>query len=146
MFVFFDRKCLDYNKCEVDRFARYVNSQKVYYISYSIARRNPGFDKTLYPPVECGESALTYDQWVGLENAEPVKKDIETIENKFVSKVEEFVKQDTKVESKEGGDDKVKELEGKVAELEAKIKALEEENANLKKQLEGNEAKPEETA
>ena len=39
-----------------------------------------------------------------------------------------------------------KELEGKVAELEAKIKALEEENANLKKQLEGSEAKPEETA
>ena len=144
--VFFDRKCLDYNKCEIDRFARYVNSQKVYYISYSIARRNPGFDKTLYPPVECGEAALTYDQWVGGENAEPVKKDIETIENKFVSKAEEFVKQDTKVESKEGGDDKVKELEGKVAELEAKIKALEEENANLKKQLEGNEAKPEETA
>ena len=91
-------------------------------------------------------SCSNFDQWVGGENAEPIKKDIETIENKFVSKVEEFVKQDTKVESKEGGDDKVKELEGKVAELEAKIKALEEENANLKKQLEGGEAKPEETA
>ena len=50
--------------------------------------------------MECGEAALTYDQWVGGENAEPVKKDIETIENKFVSKVEEFVKQDIKVESK----------------------------------------------
>ncbi len=145
--VMFDRKALDYNTLEVDRFARYVNSHKVYYVNFTIPRRNPGFDPSLYPPVECGEAALTYDKWVGGENAEPIRKDINTIDNKFV-KGEDFVKQ-------EGGssDDKVKELEGKIAELEAKISQLTEENANLKKQLEekeGNkpegEAKPEEEA
>ena len=133
--VLFDRKCLDYNTLEVDRFARYVNSQKVYYVSFTIPRRNPGFDASLYPPVECGEAALTYDQWVAGETAEPVKKDINTIENKFVSNVEVFDRKEAKTEPK-GGDDKVKELEAKVAELTAKVAQLTEENEKLKKQLE----------
>ena len=137
--VMFDRKCLDYNRLEVDRFARYVNSQKVYYISYTIPRRNPGYDPTLYPPVECGEAALTYDQWVGGETSEPVKKDINTIENKFVSNVQEFVKQEIKHEVKTP-EMKIKELEGKIAEMSVKINQLTEENAKLKKQIEAKKA------
>ena len=141
--VLFERKCLDYNKLEVDRFARYVNSQKVYYISFTIPRRNPGYDKTLYPPVECGEPALTYDKWVAGENAEPVKKEIDTIENKFVSKADAFVKQATITEAKPSDDDgKVKELEAKLAELENKYKKLQEENEELKKKVAEKEAKP----
>ena len=136
--VMFERKCLDYNKNEIDRFARYVNSQKVYYVSFTIPRRNPGFDQTLYPPVECGEAALTYDNWVAGENAEPIKKEINTIENKFVSKVEVFVKQEVKKVEKTP-EEKVKELEGKLAELSVKCNQLEEENAKLKKQLQGLE-------
>ena len=132
--VLFDRKCLDYNTLEVDRFARYVNSQKVYYVSFTIPRRNPGFDPTLYPPVECGEAALTFDQWSAGENAEPVKKEINTIENKFVSKVEVFVKQEVKKVEKTP-EEKVNELEGKLAELSVKLNQLEEENAKLKKEL-----------
>ena len=137
--VLFDRKCLDYNTLEVDRFARYVNSQKVYYISFTIPRRNPGFDPTLYPPVECGEAALNYDQWIGGETAEPCKKEINTIENKFVSKVEVFVKQEIKVEKKTP-EDKIKELEGKIAEFSVKINQLTEENSKLKKQIEAKKA------
>ena len=137
--VLFDRKCLDYNTLEVDRFARYVNSQKVYYISFTIPRRNPGFDPTLYPPVECGEAALSYEQWTGGETAEPVRKEINTIENKFVSKVEVFVKQEVKVEVKTP-EDKIKELEGKIAEISVKINQLTEENAKLKKQIEAKKA------
>ena len=132
--VMWERKCLDYNKNEIDRFARYVNSQKVYYVSFTIPRRNPGFDPTLYPPVETGEAALTYDQWIAGENAEPIKKEINTIENKFVSKVETFVKQEVKVAPKTP-EEKVKELEGKLAELSVKCNQLEEENAKLKKEL-----------
>ena len=132
--VMFERKCLDYNRLEVDRFARFVNSQKVYYISYTIPRRNQGFDPTLYPPVECGEAALTYDQWVEGQNAEPIKKEINTIENKFVSKVETFVKQEVKVEEKKP-EDKIKELEDKLSALKVKYTQLEEENAKLKKEL-----------
>ena len=142
--VMFDRKCLDYNKLEVDRFARYVNSQKVFYVSYTIPRRNPGYDPTLYPPVECGEPALTYEQWVGGETAEPIKKEINTIENKFVSQVQTFVKQEVKVEAKTP-DAKIKELEGKIAEMSVKINQLTEENAKLKKQIEAKKAEKQQT-
>ena len=142
--VMFDRKCLDYNKLEVDRFARYVNSQKVFYVSYTIPRRNTGFDPTLYPPVECGEPALTYEQWVGGETAEPIKKEINTIENKFVSQVQTFVKQEVKVEVKTP-EAKIKELENKIAEMSVKINQLTEENAKLKKQIEAKKAQKQET-
>jgi hypothetical protein len=131
----FERKCLDYNRNEIDRFARYVNSQKVYYVSFTIARRNPGFDHTLFPPVFSGEPTLSYDQWAGGENGEPIKKEINTIENKFVSNAETFVKEEAKQESSSSPDDKVKELEEKLAELQAKLTQVKEENTNLKKEL-----------
>ena len=137
--VLWERKCLDYNKLEVDRFARFVNSGKVYYVSFTIPRRNPGYDPTLYPPVECGEAALSYDQWTGGQTSEPVRKAINTIENKFVSKVEVFVKQEVKVEKKKP-EDKIKELEGKIAEVSVKINQLTQENAKLKKQIEAKKA------
>ena len=138
--VMFERKCLDYNALEVDRFARYVNSGKVYYISFTIPRRNQIFDPSLYPPVECGEPALTYNQWIGGKTAEPVKKEINTIKNKFVSKVEVFEKKETKVEKK-SAKDKIKELEGKIREMTVKINQLTEENAKLKKKIEEKKAK-----
>ena len=143
--VMFDRKALDYNTLEIDRFARYVNSKKVYYVTYRIARRNPGYNPALYPPVECGEPALTYDQWVGGQTAEPIKKEINTIDNKFVSQVETFIKQEAKVEKKtpEG---KIKELEGKIAEISVKINQITEENIKLKKQIDELKAKKQENS
>jgi len=143
--VLFDRKALDYNTLEIDRFARFVNSKKVYYVTYRIARRNPGYNPALYPPVECGEAALTYDQWVGGQTSEPVKKEINTIDNKFVSKVETFVKQEAKVEAKTP-ENRVKELEGKIAEISVKINQLVEENTKLKKQIEELKAKKQENS
>ena len=143
--VMFDRKALDYNTLEIDRFARYVNSKKVYYVTYRIARRNPGYNPALYPPVECGEPALTYDQWVGGQTAEPIKKEINTIDNKFVSQVETFIKQEAKVEKKtpEG---RIKELEGKIAEISVKINQITEENIKLKKQIDELKAKKQENS
>ena len=143
--VMFDRKALDYNTLEIDRFARYVNSKKVYYVTYRIARRNPGYNPALYPPVECGEAALTYDQWVGGETAEPIKKEINTIGNKFVSNVETFVKQEAKAEAKTP-DSRIKELEGKIAEISVKINQITEENIKIKKQIDELKAKKQETS
>ena len=55
--VMWDRKYVDYNRNEVDRFARYVNSQKVNYASFTIpTRRNPGYDPILYPSVDTEEA------------------------------------------------------------------------------------------
>ena len=138
--VMFDRRYLDYNNLEIDRFARYVNSQKVYYISFTIPRRSSKYDPTLYSPVECGEPALSYDQWVSGETAEPIKKEINTIDNKFVSKDSNFEVQEVNVKPK-NGQEKIKELEGKIAQISVKINQLTEENAKLKKQIEDKKGK-----
>ena len=45
--VMFERRSMNYNSLEIDRFARYVNSGKVFYVSFTIPRRNPIFDPTL---------------------------------------------------------------------------------------------------
>jgi coronin-1B/1C/6 len=140
--VMFERRCMDYNKLEVDRFARYVNSHKVYYVSFSIPRRNPGYDPTLYPPVDIGEAVLTYDEWVSGKNGEAKKKPIDTIENKFVSKIDEKQVQKATTEEKtvtktdKSNDDKIKELKEKYAQLTSQFNQLNEENAKLKKELE----------
>ena len=83
---------------------------------------------------------MTYDQWTGGETAEPKKKEINTIENKFVSKVEVFVKQEVKV-VKKTPEENIKELEGKIAEMSVKVNQLTEENAKLKKQIQEKKAK-----
>ena len=139
--VMFERRSMNYNSLEIDRFARYVNSGKVFYVSFTIPRRNPIFDPTLYPPVEAGEAALTYDQWVGGETAEPIKKEINTFENQFMTaSVDEPRRKQTRVEKKMA-QDKLKELETIVAEMTEKINQLTEENAKLKKEIEEKKAK-----
>ena len=138
--VMFDRKYLDYNNLEVDRFARYVNSQNIYYVSFTIPRRSSRYDPTLYPPVECGEAALSYDQWANGETAEPIKKEINTIENKFVSKDDAFIMQEVNIKKKTP-EERIKELEGKITEISVKINQFTEENAKLKKQIEAKKGK-----
>ncbi len=133
--VLFDRRYLDYNTLEIDRFARYVNSQKVYYISFTIPRRSSKYDPTLYPPVECGEPALSYDQWVSGQTAEPVRKEINTIDNTFVKKDTPFEVQEVNVKPK-SAEEKIKDLEGKIAQISVKINQVTEENAKLRKQIE----------
>ena len=96
--VMFNRKNLDYNKLEIDRFVRYTNFGKVYYISYILPRRNPGYDPSLYPPVYSGEAALTYDQWIQGQNSEPIKKEIHTIGDKVIIKDEKLKEQEKKIE------------------------------------------------
>ena len=96
--VMFNRKNLDYNKLEIDRFASYKSSGKVYYISYILPRRNPGYDPSLYPPVYSGEAALTYDQWLQGQNSEPIKKEIHTIDDKIILKDEKLKEQEKKIE------------------------------------------------
>jgi hypothetical protein len=55
--VLFERKCLDYNKNEIDRFARFTSNNNIHYVNFLIRNKN-GFDKNLYPPIEYGEPAI----------------------------------------------------------------------------------------
>ena len=86
-----ERKTLDYNKCEIDKFIHYNNKKEISFISFCLSRKNPEYEPELYPPIYAGEPALTYDQWVAGENKEPIKKEIHLFDNKYVSKPENYV-------------------------------------------------------
>ena len=131
----FDRRYVDYNKNEIDRFVKYSKGV-LYTVSFRIPRKVDVFDAELFPELACGQPAQTFDEWAGGETKEPIKKKINEISNDFVSGENNFEKSTAGADS----NDKVKTLEAKVAELEAKVKALTEENESLKKKVEEKNA------
>ena len=116
----FERKILDYNKCEIDRFIHYNNKKEIHFISFCVSRKNPEYEPNLYPPVSSGEPALTYDQWVGGETKGPNKKEIHLLENKYVTKPDTLdIKEIKSGEKKEEKVDTV--LEEKIQMIEEKV-------------------------
>ena len=124
----FEKKTMDYNKCEVARFAKVVGKELIY-LSFYVPRRNPGYDPVLYPPVYAGEASVTSDEWMAGTNKDPIKKEINTIESKWVSEPMVFEKKVEEV--KKTPEEELKEMKAKVSELEEKIKVLETEKAEL---------------
>ena len=95
--IIFNRKGLDYNKFEIDRLANY-NKNKIYYISFKIP--NTEFNEDFFPPIEYGESALTYEQWIKGETSEPIKK-----------KINDFLKDKKEIKIKKNNENNKYELE-----------------------------------
>ena len=131
--VMFDKKTMDYNKCELDRFAKYTG-KNIVYLSFYYPKKVPEFDDSLYPKTFSGESALSLDDWVSGNNAEPVVKDIREIENKWISTPQTFEK---KVEEKKpiSTCPQCIQYEKTIEELNEKIQELEKENKMLKEKL-----------
>ena len=90
-FVMFDKKCMDYNRCELARFAK-CSKKTILYLSFNYPKKIPEFDENLYPKTFAGESALTLDEQINGNNKDPIKKDIRNIENKWVSESQIFEK------------------------------------------------------
>ena len=128
----FPKKTMDYNKCEVARFAKVVGKE-IMYLGFFVPRRNPGYDSSLYPPVYTGEPAITTDEWMGGANKDPIVKEINTIENKWVSEPMKFEKKVEEV--KKTSEEEIKELKLKVEQLEQKVQALEGEKEQLQNQV-----------
>jgi hypothetical protein len=134
--VMFDKKSMDYNKCELDRFAKY-SKKNIFYLSFNYPKKNPDFDESLYPPTFSGEPALTLDEWMGGSNKDPLKKDIRQIENKWVSQSQSFEKKIEPSPEEIAKSDKEKrgELENQIVKLTKRINELEIENQKLKKEI-----------
>ena len=124
----FDKKTMDYNKCEVARFAKVVG-RDLMYLSFYVPRRNPGYDPALYPPVYVGEPSITTEEWMAGTNKDPIVKEINTIDNKWAPAPMVFEKKVEEV--KKAPEQEIKELKLKIEELEQKVQALEDENSNL---------------
>ena len=133
--VMFEKKCMDYNKCELDRFAKYTG-KTIQYLSFYYPKRVPEFEEALYPPTFSGEAALSLNEWVSGTNKEPLKKDIRKIENKWVSEVQSFEKKIEEPKVVISPKSSNAELEKKVEELSNRVKELESENKILKDELE----------
>ena len=134
--VMFDKKSMDYNKCELDRFAKY-SKKNIFYLSFNYPKKNPDFDESLYPPTFSGEPALTLDEWMGGSNKDPLKKDIRQIENKWVSQSQSFEKkiEPSPEEIAKSDKEKRSELENQIVKLTKRINELEIENQKLKKEI-----------
>ena len=137
----FERRVLDYNKCEIDRFLHYNNKKELNFISFCIARKNPEYEPDLYPPVSIPEAALTYDQWISGENKEPIKKQIHLLDNQYVSKPENYISSNdnTNKDNKNNIDtdtlNKIKVIEEKVNEKQKIYDNLLKEKEDLDNKL-----------
>lgn len=89
----FPKRNMNYNKCEISRFAK-LTINTIEYLSFYVPKRNEGYDSTVYPECLAGEPALTYDAWIAGENANPIRKDITTLENKWAEGDIKFEKKD----------------------------------------------------
>ena len=120
--VMFDKKCMDYNRCELARFAK-CSKKTIMYLSFNYPKKIPDFDENLYPKTFSGESALTLDEWINGNNKDPIKKDIREIENKWVSESQVFEKKVEQSQTQISGNDQEKreQLEKTVEELKARI-------------------------
>ena len=144
-----ERRALDYGKNEIDRFLKFTPKKEIEIVSIVLPRRVPGFDATLYPPVFCGEPSLNVEQWSKGENGEPKVKEINTIENKYVTKVDAFIKKEAPKKVADTPEEKIKELEKKINELTSKLEAanktiekLTKENTELKNQSNAGNTAP----
>jgi len=77
----FPKRVMNYNRCEIDRFAKLTNNNTIEYLSFNIPRRNEGYDANIYPECLSGEPGLNVEEWIKGENKEPLRKNITKIEN-----------------------------------------------------------------
>ena len=143
-YALFETKCMDYNKCELVRFAK-ASDNYIEYLSFYYPKKNPQYDPNIYPFCYLGEPALTCEEWLSGQNKDPIVKEITEIENKWVSQVQEFEKKVEEPKAPQSEKEKIDLLESKVKELEDKVKELtlendklKEENNKLKEELNAN--------
>jgi len=158
--AFFPKRSMNYNKCEISRFAK-LTKDSIEYVSFYVPKRNEGYDPSIYPDCLVGEPALSLEEWQKGENRDPIRKNITTLENKWnVVSDMTFEKKVEVHEEKKGGNED--ELHYEIAHLKQqlndtssqvslliserddlieKLSHLQLENENLVKQLKEFESK-----
>jgi WD40 repeat protein len=75
------KRFVNYNRCEVARFAKLTNSNTIENLSFYVPKRNEGYDSSIYPDCLSGEPGLTVEEWVKGDNREAPRKNITLIGN-----------------------------------------------------------------
>ena len=147
-----NRKYLDKNKLEIDRFARYTNNNKIYYISFFIN------NEPFYPNSKLSQPQMTYDEWFKSKDIIE-KKENEDFENKKNKELEEEEKLKEYIVITKDENNRVSQFEGEnnkndieknnattalteqITLFKQKIEKLQEELDNKNKKLEKKEQK-----
>lgn len=138
----FDRNAVDYNKCEIDKFAKVTSNNKIIYESFYVFRKEYIYDPKLYPYVPCGEPSMTYDEWIAGENKGPKMVEINQLNRNFITKEDKFEKIiEKKVNLRP--EEELAELQKKLNELECGITALSGSNSLYSEFLEKEQIKNE---
>lgn len=96
----FPKRTMNYNKCEIARFAKFTNSNTIEYLSFYYPKRNEGYDAGIYPDCLTGEPGLSAEEWLKGENRDPVRKPITSLENNWLTTEMNFEKkEEPKVET-----------------------------------------------
>lgn len=149
----FPKRSVNYNKCEITKFAK-LTLNTIEYVSFFVPKRvfylfifqNEGYDASFYPDCFAGEAALGVEEWLKGENTDPIRKPITSLENNFSTSDLNFSAKEEEKNGSPRSDEKIKLLQEKVNELErnlessnnyvnnyeAKIGDLTNENAELK--------------
>lgn len=141
---FFPKRTMNYNRSEVARIGKLTNNS-LEYVSFYIPKRVEGFHAEIYPDAICGELNNTIEEWKAGANKEPVRKPINTLDNKWKTSETTFESRASISESHPSTEStqnaEVETLRKRVAELEHEIEHLRHEletarseNAQLKAQ------------
>ncbi len=126
---------MNYNKCEVARIGK-LTSNTLEYVSFYIPKRVEGFYAEVYPDCITGELNNTVEEWRSGANKLPVRKPINTLDNKwrtsesnFESRATDSRTQNESSNSQTDNSTELNELRQKCSVFETRVKQLESELA-----------------
>lgn len=119
-----DRKVIDYDNCEIDKFIKLTPNNELVYESFYVFRRVYKYDPILYPKVPNGEACMTYEEWIEGANKEPLMEEITQRNKGYTTKDYNFEKQEIK-EAQLRPDELLMRLKDKLSSLKVGITSFE---------------------
>jgi len=121
--AFLPKRCLNVNECEIAR-ALKLHTNKVEPISFRVPRKSDDFASDLFPDAFAGEAALTSEQWLAGETAEPI---LRSLAPGFVPKTQTTAAFNPVAQKVEEGPQTEKELREAYEKLKTRVAYLEAE-------------------
>lgn len=118
-----DRKGVNYNDCEIDKFIKVTKDNSLVYESFYVFRKKYEYDPILYPKVPNGEPCMTYEEWIEGGNKEPIMEEITQRNTNYTTKAYNFDKPEEK-EIDLKPEELLRKLQQKLDSLETGITAM----------------------
>lgn len=121
--VMCDRKAVNYDSCEIDKFIKLTPNNELLYDSFYVFRKVYQYDPILYPKVPNGEACMTFEEWTEGANKEPLMEEITERNKGYTTKDYNFEKQVAK-EVQLRPEELLEQLKNKLESLQVGIIAM----------------------